>query len=121
MHEHLSLGILVNRLVTLPRKHDHVTPIVRELHWLPVKYRIMYKILLLVFKSLYDSAPNYLQELIKKYRPSRNLCSSTQSRLTCTSVAASELWNNLPLHVKNSKTMVQFKSSFKTHMFTLAF
>ena len=73
-----------------------------------------------------------LQELIKKYQPSRNLRSSTQSRLTYTStstqygrrsfsVAASELWNSLPLHVKNSKTMVQFKSSLKTHLFTMAF
>ena len=35
--------------------------------------------------------------------------------------AASELWNDLPLHVKNSQTLVQFKSSLKTHLFTLAF
>ena len=110
------------RLVTLSRKYDHVTPILRELHWLPVKYRIMYKILLLVYKCLHDSAPIYLQELIKKYQPSRNFRSSTQS-LTCPtstqygrrsfSVAASERWNSLPLHVKNSKTIVQFKSSLR--------
>ena len=78
----------------------------------------MYKILLLVYKCLHDSAPIYLQELIKKYQPTRNLRSSTQSRLTCSStstqygrrsfsVAASELWNSfMPLHVKNSKTII---------------
>ena len=120
------------RLVTLSRKYDHVTPILRELHWLPIKYRIMYKILLLVYKCLHDSAPIYLQELIKKYQPTRSLRSSTQSHLTCSStstqygrrsffVAASELWNSLPLHVKNSKTIVQFKSSLKTYLFTMAF
>ena len=120
------------RLVTLSQKYDHVTPILRELHWLPVKYRIMYKTLLLVYKCLHDSAPIYFQELIKKYQPSRNLRSSTQSCFTCSStstqygwhsfsVAASELWNRLPLHVKNSKTIVQFKSSLKTCLFTMAF
>ena len=120
------------RLVTLTRKHDHVTPILRELHWLPVKYRIMYKILLLTYKCLHGTAPIYLQELIKRYVPSRNLRSATQSRLTCSStstqygqrsfsVSATELWNNLPLHVKNSETVIQFKTSLKTHLFTMAF
>ena len=110
------------RLVTLFRNFDHITPILRELHWLTVKFRIMYKILLLVYKCLQDSAPIYLIELIKKYEPSCNLGSSTQSRLTCSStstqygrrsfsVAASELWNSLPFNVKNSKTIVQFSHS----------
>ena len=35
-----------------------------SLHWLPVKFRIEFKILLLVFKCLYGLAPNYLQEQI---------------------------------------------------------
>ena len=76
--------------------------------------------------------PIYLQELLKEYKPARNLHSSTQLRLitaiTSTqygqrsfSAAASELWNDLPLHVKNSQTLVQFKSSLKTHLFTLVF
>ena len=75
------------RLVTHSRKYGHVTPNLHELHWLPVKYRIMYKILLLVYKCLHDSAPICLQELIKKYQPSRNLRSSTQSRLACSSTS----------------------------------
>ena len=40
------------RLVSLSRKYDHITPILHELHWLPVKYRIIYKILLLTYKCL---------------------------------------------------------------------
>ena len=120
------------RLVTLTRKFDHITPILRELHWLPVKYRIMYKILLLTYKCLHGTAPIYLQELIQRYTPSRNLRSATQSRLTCSSsstqygqrsfsVCATELWNNLPLHVKNSETLIQFKTCLKTYLFTMAF
>ena len=77
------------KLVTLSRKYDHVTPILHELHWLPVKYRIMHKILLLVYKCLHGSAPIYLQELLKKYQPTRNLRSSTQSHLTCSSTSTS--------------------------------
>ena len=76
--------------------------------------------------------PIYLQELLKEYKPVRNLRSSAQLRLITSitstqygqrsfSVAASELWNDLPLHVKNSQTLAQFKSSLKTHLFTLAF
>ena len=120
------------RLVSLSRKYDHITPILRELHWLPVKYRIIYKILLLTYKCLHGMGPIYLQELLKEYKPARNLRSSMQLRLITSitstqygqrsfSAAASELWNDLPLHVKNSQTLVQFKSSLKTHLFTLAF
>ena len=76
--------------------------------------------------------PIYLQELLKKYKPVRNLRSSAQHRRITSisstqygqrsfSPAASELWNDLPLHVKNSQTLAQCKSSLKTHLFTLAF
>ena len=120
------------RLVSLSRKYDHITSILHELHWLPVKYRIIYKILLLTYKCLHGMGPIYLQELLKEYKPVRNLRSSAQLRLITSitstqygqrsfSAAASELWNDLPLHVKNSQTLAQFKSSLKTHLFTLAF
>ena len=89
----------------------------------------IYKILLLTYKCLNGKGPIYLQELLKEYKPVRNLRSSAQlTSITSTqygqrsfSAAASELWNDLPLHVKNSQTLAQFKSSLKTHLFTLAF
>ena len=121
------------RLITLTRKHEHITPILQELHWLPVKYRIIYKILLLTYKCLHGQAPVYLQELIKQHIPTRHLRSSSQFRLdnsiipsTCYghrafSVAASKLWNNLPLHVKNSQTLNVYKSSLKTHLYDIAY
>ena len=99
------------RLVTLSRKYDHFTPILRELHWLPVKYRIMYKILLLVYKCLHDSAPIYLQELIKKYQPTRNLRSSTQSRLYMF-FYVNPVWSTLLL-CGSFWTMEQFTTSCK--------
>lgn len=121
------------RLVSLTRSRDHITPVLRELHWLPIKYRIIYKILLLTFKCLHGLAPDYLTDLIQVYKPSRTLRSSSNLNLTVPSVstvsygqrsffhAAPKLWKDLPNHVKNSMTLGQFKSSLKTHLFTLAF
>ena len=104
------------RLVSLSSKYDHITPIFHELHWLPVKYCIIYKILLLTYKCLHGMGPIYLQELLKKYKPVCNLRSSAQLRLITSitstqygqrsfSAAASELWNDLPLHFKNCQTL----------------
>ena len=59
------------RLITRSRKHDHITPILRQLHWLPVHSRIKYKILLLTFKALHGLAPSYITEMLQPYRPSR--------------------------------------------------
>ena len=69
---------------------------------------------------------------IHQYVPSRNLRSSHKSLLTSVTpstryghrsfcVASAELWNNVPLHVKNSVTINQFKKSLKTYLFTKAF
>ena len=52
------------RLITGTRKHDHITTILMDLHWLPVNERIQFKILLLTFKSLNGFAPVYIDEMI---------------------------------------------------------
>ena len=52
------------RLVTCNNKYTHITPILRELHWLPIKARIEYKIILLTYKSLKGLAPHYLRSLL---------------------------------------------------------
>ncbi len=45
------------RVLTRSRKYDYITPILQSLHWLPIKFRISYKILLLAYKALNDLAP----------------------------------------------------------------
>ena len=55
------------RLITHTKKHDHITPVMRSLHWLPVRSRIMFKILLLVYKSIHGSAPAYPMPLSLTY------------------------------------------------------
>ncbi len=48
-------------------KSTHITPILRILHWLPIQFRIDFKILLFVYKSLHDLAPIYLSELLHQW------------------------------------------------------
>ena len=68
----------------------------RELHWLPVKSRIKYKILLLTYQCLQGTAPTYLQDLIVKYTPSRNLRSRHKSLLVTPNIRTSqECWGFL--------------------------
>ena len=52
------------RIVTKTRKSDHITPILMQLHWLPVHHRIVYKLLLITYKALNGQAPQYLRNLI---------------------------------------------------------
>ena len=66
------------RVIARCRKFDHITPLLIELHWLPVEQRIIFKILLFTFKVVNGLAPSYLSELLEAYVPRRMLRSSTQ-------------------------------------------
>jgi len=48
------------RLVCSARKYDHIMPLLRDLHWLPVRERIEFKLTVLVFRFLHGTAPPYL-------------------------------------------------------------
>jgi len=50
------------RVVTRSRKFDHVTPVLNELHWLPMVQRVQFKLALIVFKCLHGLAPSYLTD-----------------------------------------------------------
>ncbi|XP_042352033.1 uncharacterized protein LOC121950173, partial [Plectropomus leopardus] len=120
-------------LLTGTRKFDHISPILASLHWLPIHFRIHFKILLFVFKSLNGLAPPYLSELLHPYTPSRSLRSADQLLLRVPktrlklrgdrafSVAAPKLWNELPLHIRQASSLSDFKTLLKTHLFSLAF
>ena len=55
------------------RKHDHITPTLKQLHWLPVYSCIKYKILLLTFKALHRLALSYITDMLQPCKPSRSL------------------------------------------------
>ena len=97
------------RLVTKTRKYEHITPVMINLHWLPIQYRIQFKLLLLIYKSLHGLAPSYLTDKLS-LRPNKGLRSDNQLLLNVPvstfrlrfygdrafSVAGSTLWNALP-------------------------
>ncbi|XP_059188467.1 uncharacterized protein LOC131971162 [Centropristis striata] len=121
------------RIITRTKSADHITPVLIQLHWLPVQYRIQYKNLLLTYKALHNLAPTYLCDLLQEYTPSRSLRSSSAgllitptSRLSTMgarsfSCSAPRLWNSLPPHIRQSDTITTFKSQLKTHLFKLAY
>ena len=53
------------RIILRRRKYDHVTPALEKLHWLPVQYHILYKILIITYKALHGQAPSYLLTLLR--------------------------------------------------------
>ena len=83
VHAYLSwrLDYSNARLVTASRKRDHITPIFRRLHCLPVRYRIIFKILLLTYKALSGQAPSYIKDLLKYKNSGRVLRSSNKHLL----------------------------------------
>jgi len=50
------------RVVTGTKKFDHMPPVLRGLHWLPVRQRIKYKLAMTVYKCLHGLAPTYLAD-----------------------------------------------------------
>ena len=121
------------RLVTLTKRDEHITPILKDLHWLPVDQRIIYKVLLLTYRSVHGSAPLYLTELVTTYAPSRSLRSASKHLLRepktrlkrfgdrAFSRAAPTLWNQLPDSLRSSTSLDSFKSQLKTHLFCNAY
>ena len=69
------------RLIFRTTRSAHVTPMPHFLHWLPIEQRIEYKLSLLCFKIISHQAPVYLSELLHLYTPSRQLRSSTDTRV----------------------------------------
>ena len=119
------------RIVTLTKKFDHITPVLIQLHWLPVHFRIIFKVLLLVYKALNGMAPLYITELLSYCTCSRTLRYTDQNTsLKSTlktygdrafSVAAPKLWNELPLDLRSLDTINLFKKHLKTDLFKKAY
>ncbi len=77
------------RVFTRSRKYYHITPILKSLYWLPIKFCISYKILLLVYKALNVLAPAYLTNLLSHYNPTRSLRSQNYGFLVVPRIAKS--------------------------------
>ena len=70
------------RLITKHKKFDHITPVMKKLHWLPVNQRIVYKILLITYKALNGLAPSYIRDMLQPLKSTMNLRSSKKGFLS---------------------------------------
>ena len=118
------------RIIFKARYRQPTTPLLIQLHWLPVKERINYKTACFCYHIITDSAPAYLSDLVQLYTPSRSLRSSSDTRLLrqgrfkrkshgfrSFSVYAPQLWNSLPTHIRHAPSITAFKSNLKTYLF----
>ena len=123
------------RLTHRSSRYEHVTPMLRHLHWLQSPERISFKQAVLVYRRLHGLVPRYLSDDIQlvTYSNHRRLWSSSSSQLVirCTQlstvgdcvflVAGSRLWNSLPPDVTSAPTLTVFRNRLKTCLFSRSF
>ena len=123
------------KVVLNKRKYDSATACLKELHWLPIKSRVTFKILTLVYQCVKGDAPKYLQDMMVKAVPGREGLRSNSdihkldppfARLKTFaarsfSVNGPKEWNKLPSDIKEAENVDTFKAKLKTHLFSLAF
>ena len=118
------------RIITRTSRYDHITPVLKELHWIPVAHRVDFKILVHTYKALHGQSPIYVKDMLKLYQPARNLRSVNNSKQLVVpksrtvrygdrsfSSVAPRIWNALPVTIRDSKSLNVFKKSLKTHFF----
>ena len=119
-------------LVTKSPPFTRSIPMLCSLHWLPVRFRILFKINFLTYKTLREKQPVYLHSMLAASIPSRSLWSNNDNSLSVPRIktntgarafhcCAPSLWNNLPLSVRSASSVATFKKFLKTHLFDLAF
>ena len=120
------------RIISMARKYDHVSPLFKELHWLPVKKRITYKIALFVYMSMNNLTPQYISCLFSPVQQSHySLRSRTDPFLLqvprmnskkgqqCISFTGPSIWNSLPSNIRSCPSLQLFKNKLKTYLFSL--
>ena len=120
------------RVISRTRKFDHISPVLIQLHWLPIEQRIKFKVALLTFKALNGLAPQYLADLLTS-NASRPLRSTSQLKLKEPSFrlstfggrsfmcCAPRLWNTLPNNLRNCVSVLEFRKHLKTYLFREAY
>ena len=120
---------VVKYVHSLCRQYIDTTPVLKSLHWLPIKLRIKFKMLLTTYKCVHGLAPNYLCKLTVPKRRSRPLRITSRGYLEIPitglkyyenrffSFGAAKEWNKLPLEIRKSPSVELFKKQVKTHLF----
>jgi len=120
------------RLLTGARRREHISPVLRQLHWLPIQTRVNFKLACFVFSSLSGHAPSYLSDNIHLVLegPRRRLRSSTDRSCFVPrthntfgdrsfAVVGPHVWNSLPGHLRDENiTYSSFRRELKTYWFS---
>ncbi len=105
----------------------------KRLHWLPIMFRIRFKVCVITFKALHESGPAYIRDMLKIKRSLYSLRSSAALTLEVPKTrhktlgdrsfmsAAPREWNALPSELRSLDDLAVFKKQLKTHYFTVAF
>ena len=128
------------RIVTRSSKYSHITPVLRSLHWLPIKYRIQFKTATIIYKSLHTGVPAYFNSHLTRYTCTVNTRRGSPDNLYLhvplykTSINKSKvqfqnslgydgpsLWNALPHEIRSAPTLFRFRRQLKTHLFQTAY
>ena len=123
------------RLLTRTRRREHITPVLASLHWLPVRYRIDFKIILITYKALHGQAPTYIKDMLTHHHLPINTRSADTGLLKIPRSKkinnrignaafinyAPKVWNNLPTDIRTTNSLATFKTKLKTHFYRLAF
>ena len=118
------------RVVTNAPRFSRSFPILKRLHWLPVKFRIHFKICAITFRNLKENQPAYLADLLVRPKCSKYLRSTNSNRFVVPSIktktgarafsiSGPALWNALPVPIRNAKTILTFRKKLKSHLFFL--
>ena len=120
------------RVVTRSPRFSRSVPLLKSLHWLPVHYRIIFKMCTIAYQALSSTQPAYLNSMLTPTRISRQLRSTSSNPLhiprvktkagtRAFSVAAPTVWNSLPASVKSQGNIVSFRRHLKTYLFNAAY
>merc|ERR1712055_500791 len=110
------------RLINKLPKHSSVTKAIEDLHWLRVKERCVYKILLIAHKHFSCTSPNFLNNLLETSNSETKKLKltyyNTKHGRRAFSYTAPRMWNKLPEHMRTEESIVTFKKNLKTYLFT---
>ena len=114
------------------RRCDHISLTLQQLHWLPVRQRVLFKIAVLIFQCLTGQAPSYLADDCQLVSDARLRCLQSSYSLTCVvrhtrntygdqcfAAAGPLAWNYLPAELRQCHSLEQIKRCLKTHFFRL--
>ena len=120
-------------VITQKSRFCRITPILADLHWLPVCHRLNFKIAIIAFKVLHFQQPSYLAALVLLHVPMQSLCSfyslwiyipsqkPAMAKSKSFSSGASDIWNELPCHLSSISGLPAFRKRLKHHFFSSAF